>query len=458
MPHFINSDKSVENRLRQLILPLIDGPFTEDIRNGQTLVTNVLIIDSHKKITLRFKHHLKNIFSFISLSALIFLKIVFKNNSHLNNKKFKIVYGCPKNVPFDNIFNYVEKVMKIDSTYVVFHDATNNVKDNYSTHRFPLLFPIDNISKGEFLLDFFQSFFSYFYLIIKYPILSLLAKDLPWAPLATCLCRNNVLDEVIITTSFFSNQPLWMTSLSQKNFDLSMMWYSINCSGVYWHEYNNEKLFSLYPGYYLLNIDKSYDWFESFHTKISPFFFKKPYSQVVGPNLFYLPNIETINEPNDRYFVIFDITPVSRKWASQNGIPFLYNNREVMIQFIEDIVSTCKQLSPETKIYLKHKREYHPIHSKEYIDFIKKMEDSQCIEIVNPDTDIFQLIQSSKICFCTPYTSPGYIADFLNIPSIYHDPTGLIEPHFYYSSTRLTLSSTKDDLKKSIQSYIAKST
>ena len=69
--------------------------------------------------------------------------------------------------------------------------------------------------------------------------------------------------------------------------------------------------------------------------------------------------------------------------------------------------------------------------------------------------NIYSLISSSDLVIAYPFTSPLYIADQLNVPSIYYDPTNSIRNHnFSNDESLITFANNKKLLEKKMLNII----
>jgi len=134
-------------------------------------------------------------------------------------------------------------------------------------------------------------------------------------------------------------------------------------------------------------------------------------------NLFYLPREQNIRKLYD--ILIFDVTPV-KSYELTN-----YYSNINCTKFISDIVEAVDKLNslenPIT-LALKPKRKYSKYHSKGYKKYIKSLCYQGRVKLIDPDSDIFELIKSAKLVVVIPFSTPTLIAKRLGVKTCYYNP------------------------------------
>ena len=86
-----------------------------------------------------------------------------------------------------------------------------------------------------------------------------------------------------------------------------------------------------------------------------------------------------------------------------------------------------KQLGCEVEIVLKHKRTRTPSHDGSYFSYVNELCKSHAhLRLAEDDANLFTLIAESDLVVVIPYSSPGYVAKYLGIPTLFYDPTNEI--------------------------------
>ena len=468
-----NLDNSIQNRLIQILLSYIELYFKQNLGNPDKLVPNNFSLKGkvsflNYKISVSFMHWLECIIKYNLLSAYIYFRFLKSRFSQIFLKKNSVndghalLFGGPRDLNVKIIYEFVQASPLIFNSEIPLITQTAKLQayKNIDVAKYPLLklleksrfsfFECINFSLTHFLNILLSNF-----KFISSPITALLASDLPWMSVAKLLNERRSICEVYITNTYYINQPLWMTSLKNKRFRLSFIWYSVNCNGLYWIEKNGEKYIPMFPAYYCLNIDHSFYWFEGHKKVFENILFKKPSSTIVGPTLFYKNTIkDTPEKKNDLIITIFDVTALSMAWAEDNNIPENYYSHIVVKKFLDDIKSIAERLQTSLDrtviLRLKHKREYAPIHDNEYIDYVSSIIESGKVELIDINDNIYEVVGGSDIVISLPFTSTAYIADSMDVTSIFYDPTNILIDNLYYHSENLFFIQNKDELFETV--------
>jgi polysaccharide biosynthesis PFTS motif protein len=139
--------------------------------------------------------------------------------------------------------------------------------------------------------------------------------------------------------------------------------------------------------------------------------------KVIDYVLFYLPNRRAVSKSID--ILIFDVTP--KKFYSSKNYYSDYN----CIKFVNDILLATESKAVNINalvIALKPKRKIDSSHSGEYRRFLKKLKSQNRIRLIDPNVDLFEVIQQAKIVVAIPFTTPALIAKRLGVRSCYYNP------------------------------------
>jgi polysaccharide biosynthesis PFTS motif protein len=122
---------------------------------------------------------------------------------------------------------------------------------------------------------------------------------------------------------------------------------------------------------------------------------------------------------------IFDVTPHEVD-LYKNTIYTYHNSKE----FIEDILITAEIISTKLKyeisVYIKPKREYHNIHSKKYLSYLKKQINNGRLFELPYDVDLYKTILASKVVIGFPFTSPVVIGQELKVPAAHYSSSDIL--------------------------------
>jgi polysaccharide biosynthesis PFTS motif protein len=123
---------------------------------------------------------------------------------------------------------------------------------------------------------------------------------------------------------------------------------------------------------------------------------------------------------------VFDISPLRFSARAELCPDDNYRILSNSIQFFNDIYKSC--IGNNFIIIIKFKRSFNSKHNPHYIDFlINDFTKRENVFLIPPNVSPFRLIKLSKASIHIPFTSTALISDYLNVPSVYYDPTSTIQ-------------------------------
>jgi polysaccharide biosynthesis PFTS motif protein len=141
--------------------------------------------------------------------------------------------------------------------------------------------------------------------------------------------------------------------------------------------------------------------------------------RVVGSIMMY-PKVKINEIPGNFKVAVFDMTP----WE---GYPSnMYGSELFMQSFLEDITAVCSDF-PDIEIFLKPKRKFIRtgkgyIHSRSYLKLIDSLENQNQLNVLDPGTNIYGLVEQINLTLGFPFASPVIIGKELSKPSYYYNP------------------------------------
>lgn len=265
-------------------------------------------------------------------------------------------------------------------------------------------------------------------------IACLLARDFAFNAAAVCLDRVRALDAVVLTGSNFHEQMLWMSDLPGRRYGSHMVFYSVNGNPFVYKAYT---AYEHNPSLSYIRVDEFWVWTVG-QAQVVREWGLDAKCNVAGPILFCRPAQPRPPRHDELQIVVFDITPMEPEVIERFGVINAYYITEHAIAFLRDVLdardAAAAELGRSVTLVVKPKRKYQRVHSTNYIDFLlaRAANDPQ-FRILDPDTDLVEVIGSSDCVITMPYSSPPYIAVELGVPSIYYDPSDTLlpshEPH-----------------------------
>lgn len=226
------------------------------------------------------------------------------------------------------------------------------------------------------------------------------------------------------TNSNYSNHAIFFEKKFPRSYTHVMFWYSTNSHFPLLRNLsipNEETSKFEVPLYHYFLTDVNIVWDQRQKEWLQQF----PYSGnsiIEGPTVGKdsIPFVWTEKKP---FISVFDVTPVSPEFSSENyGNNYNYFNSTNMNSFLNTICHNVSRFGYD--IVLKHKREHLPFHSKDYETTVKLLHSVGKLDLVEPRTNVEEIIQKSVGVICFPFTSPFHFAKKFGKPVVYLDPTG----------------------------------
>lgn len=284
------------------------------------------------------------------------------------------------------------------------------------------------------LINHIILFFAYQSAVFRLPQLSLLGRDFAYSSISFELDRSGFIESIVLTCANHPAQPLWMRALRCAN--VHMIWYSQAAKQIV---YTSDDLDSPIPNYRWIKVDKHWVWTHAFAEYLEAVIGDTS-AEAVGPIAWCMP--ETNSLAKDVIEIgICDVSPYSDEIAFAYGEIPNYNHPNNLFAFVQDVTSLKSRLEKTfhlpVSFRLKTKRGYNAAYDRAYFDYLETLNSTGMISLEHHSINIYSFISRSHLVIAYPFTSPAYIADFLNVPSIYYDPTKSIARHDFGDSPSL---------------------
>jgi polysaccharide biosynthesis PFTS motif protein len=297
------------------------------------------------------------------------------------------------------------------------------------------------------LTDHFKIGLKSFYYALLHPEALLILSDFN----LLALVLNSKIEHIIWCQSLSSTQYLWMLT-KQRDFKTHMVWFSTNSKGM---KFKKDREVNFFPNTWFNDCDIHYVWTEGDEKWLRRCFKNtdiNPKILVVGPIIYDVKPVFNV-QPKKYKICIFDVLP-NNSFGEIIG-PLNYYTYETVEKFFVDILNIVNEINLEKNIKielcLKNKK-FPQIKSNlsvRYLDLLKRLEKYESFYYLNPDSNVYDIILSSAITICIPYTSPGVLAKVLNRPSFFYDSLEMIYP-CDYSGNEIILINSKNFLKQKI--------
>ncbi len=232
--------------------------------------------------------------------------------------------------------------------------------------------------------------------------------------------KENIASEYYFNNSNYIFRPMW-TYEAEKTSKIIMAFYSTNLREI--NLKNMEKILphyyireSTWPNYYLWDKYDN-DYFKKTLINKTNFEIKGYIPFTNGKNF--------ITKKSTKFLSVFDIQPTRDIFYKTIVDRYDdYYKVDNIINFLNDILTLIKF---DLEINIKRKRDIGSLAHPFYRNFMKKIDKIDKINIINSDVSAYEMINKSVGVISIPFTSTAHIANQLKIPSIYYDPSRLIE-------------------------------
>lgn len=297
--------------------------------------------------------------------------------------------------------------------------------------------------------------FEYARAIFRFPQLSLIGMDFAYSRISSELDTRKLIDSIVLTCSGYTRQPLWIRVLRQSK--VHMVWYAQNWRPL---AYSADQVVADLPQLRWIRVDTHWVWTHAFGDYLKRLGHDKAI-EVVGPIVWYLP--ETTTPASDAIEIaIFDTPACPDETALRYGGDIInYYHPNNLNAFIKDITSLKRAIEEVFHLpvlfRLKTKRGYNPLYDRGYFDHLESLNSLGTLTLAHPSTNIYSLITGSSLVICYPFSTTAYVAEALNAPVIYYDPTGtVLRQDFADSPSSIKFANSPEDLLNSVIAELRK--
>jgi len=363
-----------------------------------------------------------------------------------NIKNFFKRKNNKNSVYFDLNIDYLYLLNNTNNFHIIFQylKKNNNIKNVYakstSKKKIEYIFSEENFSKDgvnffytdspipvfkklytiiSFSAWFFFSAFLALYDALKGNWYSmLLLNEIVLSKAFSYASDDEIIDEYIFSYQGTGYRPLWTYDAENKKKRVSLFFYSTNTEP---YVVGRHPQLENIGNWRHLSFNYFYAW-NQFQKEIilKNITHRKISIEILGPMLFVINKYNKILTKN--FISVFDITPA--RFAKKLFYSKDIINGKYISKFHKDIL----QISIETKLPLviRTKKDYNNVndYDKFYILTLKNIEKNFNVKILDREnSSLNELLNESLCCISYPFTSTAIIANELNKPSIYYDPS-----------------------------------
>lgn len=350
---------------------------------------------------------------------------------------------------------YVNEIYKSESNITLYHQVKTQVSPKeynffkvvYSKNILP------DISSLYKIIKFYVNTLKYFLfslkeLVLGNPYNALLYFESINLIKINYLQNNELAKDYLFNNTNYLYRPLWTYGAEDKGSKILFYFYSIPHISMVTKAYGSSEIdyswtILTWSKYYIWNIEHK-DLLQNLLSYKSEFSISNPI--LISNDSMQFDNLNKIG------IAVFDIQPFAN--YKLRGSKEEYYIPDVIINFLSDIQEVLSELN--IFIFYKNKREIgNYLHPNFKLFKEKHFINNQNVIVLDPDISPIILINSSLASISLPFTSTGYLGLYFKKPSIYYDPTGLVN-YPNPDSNNVEIITGKNNLKHWIENVINK--
>ena len=437
----------------------INNYYLYDLNNFQkkeifNKIKNNFIINSGNISLTSNKLNISNLFvlkKFVKSSYLLIRNIFFLLINIFYFKKIKnefiIIYSkFAKQDKFDKLkikkFFSKKSIELFEKKNIIFMNQKCKNFDRYYFSKEPILYLatnyLDTSAKLILISRIIKIYIKYFFSIISFKPIVLLADDLVEAEIVTILSEKKVANKYfIMNASTLGNLKFWMDN-SNKKIETHCYWESASSFYQIKTADGNSKINILNA---FMNFTNYYLWNPKCEKFIRRFFKNKNIS-IIEPMDLYFTNKKNILPKKDFNIGIFDTENLPNILVGNQLCKSFKNNKNLR-SFYMDIFEAVREIEIEyglnIQILVKRKLDY----KNESKKFILNIDN---FNLIDHDIDLPNLFKDLDTVICMPYTSVSFIfTELEKKPSFFYDGTSIIKE--YKLPNNIYLVNNKKQLK-----------
>lgn len=224
---------------------------------------------------------------------------------------------------------------------------------------------------------------------------------------------------------FFHNsgwlyRPLWTYELDSKQSRATLYFYSTNCERFK----TSQGYAAPYYGYSAMNWPHYLVWDRhqaDFVRRVAGVASKV---SEVGP-IWFSSNSQTLPTEEVGYIALFDVTPCRFSRFCELGPDNEFYTPAVANAVVRDVVAVARQCG--ARILWKRKRNVGRAAHPTYRRVVESLDQDATVLLLDTEISVIRVIKACRAVISVPFTSTALIAKSLGIPSVYYDPSGIVQ-------------------------------
>lgn len=377
--------------------------------------------------------------------------VYFMNLTYLNLPTQKI-----SSRSYDIISWYIDWKNKVNNLSCIKHNVKNQnsqkiskISIEYQKHPIPYLRNLFEFSKF-LLLSIIAFTISALDLLRGRWHNSVLLDQIILLIHAKSISKKNFSSEYLFHNSGWIYRPLWTYEAEKKGSIISFYFYSTNCD-----PFRDKQGHKPIPyGYNIMSWPRYLVWDLYQEKFVKNMVGTNARTLIVGP-ISFSDSKEIFSCKYKKYIAIFDVSPHRESRYRILGLRHEVYTAKYINNFLNDIVDIISK--NKFNIVLKRKRNLGKILHPQYNKLINDLSKLDFINIAYPNISANHIIKNSVGVISFPYTSTAILADHLNKPSVYYDPSRFIDSKDINGSHGIKLITSKKNLENWIIKIIKNS-
>ncbi len=232
--------------------------------------------------------------------------------------------------------------------------------------------------------------------------------------------RDQLAKDYLFHNSGILYRPLWTYEAELKKSRIILYFYATNIES-----FKSKDGYRVTWPYHLITWPHLLVWDKYQANFMNRFDHYSPIIEEVGVIWFSSKDPE-ISSPPKNSIAVFDVQPVRSSFYMSLGASIEFYVPSVANQFLSDI----QEVTSQNNLIMLHKRkrELSPkLEHKQYTHNLQKLQKTDNYIEIDPDIDAIALVENTFSCISMPFTSTAHIAKSEGKPSVYYDPSGLIQ-------------------------------
>ena len=235
-----------------------------------------------------------------------------------------------------------------------------------------------------------------------------------------CLQSEFLADEYLFHNSGWIYRPLWTYDAEKAGSIITFYFYSTNCE-----PFKNRDEYDPVPyGWNAISWSRYLVWDDYQADFIRRLIGDTANIVITGP-IWFSGRLAKIKKTQALNVAIFDVTPIRSSTFSMQGQRSEFYTPAVTNPFLEHILNATRQY--DFDILWKRKRNIGRIAHPFYRHLADQLANNKHVILVAPEISAIHVIESSVAVISMPFTSTALIAKEMGKPSIYYDPSGMLQ-------------------------------